>query len=256
MNEEYKECIDVSDLNLDMSALIINDRNSRLSDLIDNIKKLDVTIAYKDRISGEECIAVFNEPEKIRGAPVFLVQRDWGKLLDGVNPSDNEVRLPYDSCIFEFVFPDVNLLYWVEGEFHVAFMEFSNQNRGWGATFLRNGEHQETIQDAPWTSMWNTIKAICVVLDAEVAETEVIRAPYKLNKKRIKKGKTPHNDYHIVNLARRHRISNPLDGHSGGRHRWHLRRGHWRHYEDHKTWVKWYFAGDPALGTITKDYTI
>ncbi len=40
------------------------------------------------------------------------------------------------------------------------------------------------------------------------------------------------------------------------RTRLHVVRGHWRHYEEHKTWIKWHLRGDPDLGFIQKHYSL
>jgi len=31
---------------------------------------------------------------------------------------------------------------------------------------------------------------------------------------------------------------------------------HWRHFENHKTWIKWHLRGDPCLGFIDKHYRL
>ena len=101
------------------------------------------------------------------------------------------------------------------------------------------------------------IRAIAIALDAEVIETECVRAPEKLNKAREKRGEPPLRDYHIVSLAQRHRAA-PLPDHER-RHRsprLHFRRGHWRHYEEHRTWVRWTLVGNPDLGFIEKEYRL
>ena len=38
--------------------------------------------------------------------------------------------------------------------------------------------------------------------------------------------------------------------------RLHFVRGHWRRYEEHKTWIRWRLRGDPDLGFIDKSYRI
>jgi hypothetical protein len=104
--------------------------------------------------------------------------------------------------------------------------------------------------------LWDQVKAICVALDAEVATSTVVRAPHKLNEKRIRDGKAPIVDYRVVDLSRRHRIANPSGLHEGGKKRLHFRRGHWRHYETTKTWVRWCLVGNPDLGFIQKHYSL
>lgn len=36
----------------------------------------------------------------------------------------------------------------------------------------------------------------------------------------------------------------------------HFVRGHWRHYEVSKTWIRWHLRGDPDLGFIDKEYRL
>lgn len=44
---------------------------------------------------------------------------------------------------------------------------------------------------------------------------------------------------------------------TGIHQRWHMRRGHWRHYRDgRKVWVKAYYAGDKKIGIVHKDYAL
>ena len=104
--------------------------------------------------------------------------------------------------------------------------------------------------------IWAQIRAICIALDAEVAEHEVVRAPTKLNRKREKAGKVPIPDHYVVDLSRRHRISNSSTSGEGSKKRLHFRRGHWRHYDGFKTWVRWCLVGNPDLGFVSKDYSI
>ena len=171
------------------------------------------------------------------------------------NPSDEEIRLPSDSCAFEFAFSEAYFIYWIVDELHILFAEMNSIGEGWGAMLLQNPSLLEASKLEGFKTLWHAIKAICVALDAEVAEEEIIRVSFA-RKSRIKKGQAPMRDYHIVNLAKRHRIANPHGGHSGIKHRLHFRRGHWRHYEDHKTWIKWCLAGDAELGFIDKHYTV
>ena len=50
-----------------------------------------------------------------------------------------------------------------------------------------------------------------------------------------------------------------VEGPGTGTHRsprLHFRRGHWRHYEDHKTWIRWQMVGNPDLGFVEKQYRL
>lgn len=103
------------------------------------------------------------------------------------------------------------------------------------------------------------IRAICVALEAEVAATEVVRTPHKLNHARERRGRQPIFSYHTVNLARRSRVERlpaDADHEPAWRVRLHFRRGHWRHFENHKTWIKWMLVGDPDLGFVDKHYKL
>lgn len=105
--------------------------------------------------------------------------------------------------------------------------------------------------------LWDQVRAICISLDAEIAVTTVERAPLALNEKRQKAGKPPLSDFHVVDLSKRHRVANSADGAGeGSKKRLHFRRGHWRHFETSKTWVKWCLVGNPDLGFISKSYTL
>jgi hypothetical protein len=108
-------------------------------------------------------------------------------------------------------------------------------------------------------AVFQQIKACCIALDAEVAVTEPMRAPYKLNQAREKRGRPKLFDYNVVKLGSRTRsarFENEDPDREKIRKRLHFRRGHWRHYESHKTWIRWTLVGDPDLGFIDKHYTL
>jgi hypothetical protein len=87
---------------------------------------------------------------------------------------------------------------------------------------------------------------------------ETYVAPPKLNKSRIKKGKTPLSDYTKVRIAP---YRAPL-GHSGphdevSRKRFHFRRGHIRHFQNgEKTWVRHALVGNREDGEVTHEYEV
>jgi hypothetical protein len=106
-------------------------------------------------------------------------------------------------------------------------------------------------------------RSIAVALDAEVAVREIVRAEYKLNRERERRGKPPIFDYHVVRLA--HRLGRPAPVPPEFRRRnsrliERLReRGcisgawHWRHYSSHRTWIRWQLVGDPGIsGSSTR----
>jgi hypothetical protein len=61
----------------------------------------------------------------------------------------------------------------------------------------------------------------------------------------------------MIDLAKRHRVAH-VGGASSGRHkkRLHFCRGHWRHYEKSKTWIRWCLKGDPDLGFVDAEYKL
>lgn len=63
--------------------------------------------------------------------------------------------------------------------------------------------------------------------------------------------------HHVISLANRRNRPAALGGDgSSRRRRLHFRRGHWRHFETHKTWIKWMLVGDPDLGFVEKEYRL
>lgn len=188
----------------------------------------------------------------------FVVKHDWAAAFDKAEGYDenNEFKLPYDHCAFEFR---------INGKTIIAIALINPEDTVWQKTFtvfLECGKHwycygsDEKKADTFLGYVWSQIKAISIALEADVATHEIVRAPAKLNEKRAKAGKTPLRDYHVVDLSRRHRVANPSGGESGKKHRMHFVRGHWRHYEEHKTWIKWHLRGDPHLGFIQKHYAL
>ena len=183
----------------------------------------------------------------------FVVAHDWAKIIS-VEVTD-EVRLPFEKCSFEYRYSDRNVIV------------LATQTAGHSADFRSFYESKTgdwlpltgAQQDIP--NVWmKAVKAACVMLETKVAVHEVIRAPAALNAKRIKAGKAPLADFHIIDLSRRYRQSraapNPSPEETGRHMRLHWVRGHWRDYENHRTWVEWYLRGDPDLGFVDKLYKL
>lgn len=183
---------------------------------------------------------------------IFLVQHDWAAVLGSAVDDSENIKLPFDVCVFEFMLSGKSLVVFAVQKEDIGplIVPFLQTPAGWLC-----GDRYTNQVEGPVSIAWRQIIAICIALDAEVATSEVIRAPISLNKKRERKGKPPLKDYHIVDLSRRHRVEGP----SVGTHkspRLHFRRGHWRHMGDYKTWIKWTLVGDPNLGFIEKEYRI
>jgi hypothetical protein len=194
---------------------------------------------------------------------VFLVQHDWAKAFDKAEGLDGEVPLPFEMCAFEFQISGRRLIVMCLANYAAIFVELTGSHYWYAGRIDTLDDMATRVTDEPGTfsmlgiHLARNIRSICIALDAEVAVTEVIRAPHRLNHQREKQGKKPVLDHHVVNLARRSRVE-PLPSAGDREARWHprlhFRRGHWRHFEDHKTWVRWCLVGDPDLGFIDKEY--
>ena len=189
----------------------------------------------------------------------FVIQHDWASAFEHAEEfsADAPIKLPYPLCAFEFR---------ISGH-HVVLLANEirdDQYRLMGALETRVGWIFLNLYAAPHLAdklrplLESQVRAICVALEAQVAATELIRAPYKLNRAREKRGHLQIPDYHVVTLARRNRpVRLPESAEEPSRRvRFHFRRGHWRHFEDHKTWIKWTLVGDPDLGFIDKHYRL
>jgi hypothetical protein len=203
------------------------------------------------------------DAEKELFGQIFLVEHDWASALANAEDIDQstEIKPPYDHMTFEFN---------VNGR-RVIVIARANESMTLGVDFLMTSEapfgwvmyapNEGILRDLfmPLLDfLYRHIKAICISLDAEVTVSEVVRAPHKLNHAREKAGKLPIADHHVIRLAHRSRVPRLEDpnGEPGTKKRLHFRRGHWRHYEDHKTWIKWMLVGNPDLGFIDKTYRL
>lgn len=187
----------------------------------------------------------------------FVVKQDWAGAFEHAEGIDDSIKLPYTLCAFEFRYNGRNVLAAAfDDEGNIKFTAFIQADDYW-VHIAAQRDRLETQHDKIALAIWQQIRAICIALDAEVATHSVVRAPHKLNKKRAADGKIPLADFHVVELARRHRVANPTAAAGqGSKKRMHFRRGHWRHYETSKTWVKWCLVGDPDLGFIQKQYSL
>ena len=101
------------------------------------------------------------------------------------------------------------------------------------------------------------IAELMVMLSLSNVTTSIVEGPKRLNKKRIKKGKLPVYDYHVLTIdgKKTHDIKNKLD--SDRTIRSHFRRGHIRTLQDkRKIWVKHCYVHGKKDGFIDKDYKV
>jgi hypothetical protein len=181
----------------------------------------------------------------------FVVKHDWASAFSNAEDVIGEFCLPYNQCAFEFRLDGRTVILWAqELERQQSFTCFIEADQHWYCP------SEDAAKDEFMKFLWDQVRAICIALDAEVATHTVVRAPHALNEKRAKSGKVPLLDYRVVDLARRHRIALPSNGSGGGKKRMHFRRGHWRHYETTKVWIRWCLVGNPDLGFIQKHYSL
>lgn len=177
---------------------------------------------------------------------VFIVQHDWSAALGAIDTSA-EWKLPFPYCAFEFVVSGRRVVCMArQVEADVSMMTFLETKTGWCE--FRGDDMIGIIQ--------SNIRAACISLDASVAEATPIRAPHALNSARQRKHLCPVYDHHVLSIAKRTRAQPLLATGTDRRVRLHFRRGHWRHYETHKTWINWMLVGDPDLGFINKHYAL
>jgi hypothetical protein len=199
----------------------------------------------------------------------FLIQHDWSALLSRADIDSGAIRLPFEACCFEVgvsgrrvcalvdckhgePFQMVTMLQTKHGWFYPDVWSVESGELG-GRGSLGEEDFSHRIADL----IWPQIKAIAISLDAEVATATAIRAPHLLNEQRARRGLLPIFEHRVLSLAHKPQAMPLAASEPTGRHpRAHLRRGHWRHYRTHKTWIRWMLVGDLRLGFIDKDYRL
>lgn len=106
----------------------------------------------------------------------------------------------------------------------------------------------------------NAARQFCVVLNCRnVVQQKTLSVPYEINEKRLRKGKLPLYDYHVLTLDIGDSKETPgsaTPGAGTGRAapRQHLRRGHIRRLEERIVWVNSTIVGNQ--GFVSKDYSV
>lgn len=207
---------------------------------------------------GTKCESREFDHEVMRFVEPFVIEHDWSAALRAADGGD--VRLPYDVCAFEFRYGDRPVLAIATQLESDIFFSMAVEMDRWVFCGCANTVHYT----APRTSdelnalhrqVSDQIRAVCIALDAEVAVSETVRVAHAGNGSSALR--VPGKAYHVVSLSKRAARPTPLGGDPSGRRvRLHFRRGHWRHFEAHKTWIRWMLVGDPDLGFIEKHYTL
>lgn len=198
----------------------------------------------------------------LEDAQIILVAHDLASAFENASDFDyGEFRLPFPVTCFEFDIQSAMRVcaIFLEADGNATeYAIFLETSEGWAFSgFPEKNDKLNCICAPIAEAVRKQARAVCIALDAEVAETAIVRAPHKLNLARERRGNLPINDYHVIQLSRKSRplpLDRTGDGEPKYRKRLHFRRGHWRHYETHKTWIKWTLVGNPDLGFIDKHY--
>lgn len=199
------------------------------------------------------------EKEIFRFAEVLLIEHDWGGAFENAEMSNAMVKLPYEVCAFEFkISGRAVIALATQFETDIAFSPAIECSAGWLVAGFVTPLRGLTEGSDGWHDLFNIlgsqIRAACIALDAEVATSEVVREPYSST--HGKNAHQPLKPYHVVSLAHRTARPLPLGTETGRRVRLHFRRGHWRHLDDHRTWIRWMLCGNPDLGFVDKHYKL
>lgn len=207
----------------------------------------------------------------------FLIQHNWAALIHASEVTGagkaEWLRMPYPNCCFELQLSGARVCIFTLvvpetapamalaiklNERWIAVQEsYALYSDGWTTTKHAKAETPPRMNELV-EICFKQVRAICIMLDTQVAETEVVRAPYNRNAPPKGQYPLPKLSHHIVHLAKRHRVAlRPADERQRGTSkRLHFRRGHWRHYATWKTWIKWTLVGNPDLGFVDKEYRL
>lgn len=190
---------------------------------------------------------------------VFLVTHDWAAAFAGAEGmeefEDVGVVLPFDRCAFEYQIAGRRIiLFTLAGANPPPIAAAAVQFEGyWSDLTVPLAGFDHPLCKA----LWQNLQGLCIALEAEIATATMIRQPYRLNTARLKAGKLPLYDYRVLDLRHRHGQPDtpaPTEEWERNHPRLHFRRGHWRHFQTYRTWVRWCLVGDPDLGFIEKEY--
>lgn len=189
--------------------------------------------------------------EILRSGHVFIINQDLPGIAEHHSFVGNcEIMLPFEVTIFEISICSSRII--------CVATQKNNESPDYALMLFSNNGSLVPLDLRPCLlvdEIRQKIETICIFLDSEVAQKTVIRAPIELNKKRQKTGKEKIKDHYFIDLLKRNKYS--ITGEQRGPGvRLHFRRGHWRHFETHKTWVKWTLVGDKDLGFVEKGYRL
>lgn len=197
----------------------------------------------------------------------FVINHNWKAVLEKAGEAEGgDFFLPdSEATVFEFAMEGMRILALATEMADlqdIGLHLWVRLDKQWiclGAERLISQITQDET-DVFYSEIRAQLRAACIVMESEVAERETVRADYKRNVKREKQGQHKFFDYHVVKLAHRHRLMKSDMGSANNDKRasprLHFVRGHWRHFDNWKTKVKWHYRGDADLGFIDKEYRL
>lgn len=203
------------------------------------------------------------ESEIFAKAKYFLVQHDWAAAFrEAAEYDEGEFHLPFEICVFEFKISGcrVAVAAFESGD-GIKVTPIIETPVGWtvvGYVFNLEKPEPEKTKEPGFNllrMLVDQLRAVCIALDAQVADTILTETPPRLNRAREKAKKAPISDHNVIYLSHRHHGHGTGEG-AGAKRRLHFRRGHWRHYEDRRTWIRWTLVGNPDLGFVDKQYRL
>ena len=124
--------------------------------------------------------------------------------------------------------------------------------------FASPGERSEAFDLDATNEVRATIEMCVALACSNVSSSAALPAPEKLNKKRLKKGREPLFEYHVLSVdTHAANSAGGGAGEGGGSVRPHLRRGHIRRLRDDKiVWVNMAMVNAAKKGFVAKDYRV
>jgi len=189
--------------------------------------------------------------QPIQEMPSIIVEHDWAALVQA--ESGGEWRPPFNWQAFEFKISGLHLIAIVydttENNDFIMSVCIRDPAKNWHYPYEMIGIMPDswkflttTGSVSPFRSLYDLlhrqIRACCIMMDAEVAVREPIRAPHKPSDPKRDRVPLPPMTYHVLKLAKHYRAAprDPLEANADYEKRTsprlHFRRPHWRRMPD------------------------
>lgn len=192
----------------------------------------------------------------------LVITHDWsGAFKNAKDFQGDDVVLPFEHTVFEFRLNGLRVVHFAgNAEKELAMI-------GVAGHWVHATDLKEPYRTLLRSFIASQVRAACIVLEAQIAESSAVTPSRKLNDKRQKAGSMPIKTYHIVDLRNRHRRNRDSVAFAGRSVRLHFRRGHWRYFtkpetgretylDGSRTRIPWTLVGDPDLGFVDKEYRL